>query len=473
MSEPVHEKNPPQPLATKRLSNFKVSGLFGLFDHNIPFNVHEGITILHAPNGYGKTIVLQLLAGFFGGSLKKFRDVWFEEVEITFTDGTYAKIIQRDSTELRDDKGGTYERLYSVSYHTKDTVQTYDRWDYSKSENLDVSKLYLEKISPFIRRYDESSYLDRRTNEIIDKNEAIQRSIDYLPASMRRSNAHPKWLHSIRESIHCKIIDTHRLMVPTKKEAPSQTHWSSKTDPGFIPAVKTYSDDVAAAIERTLAEYATLSSSLDRSFPNRLLSRLQEPTPTLTEASIRKKLSEFEDDRAKYANAGLLLQAEDQSIISQASFDEPTKRILTEYVNDTEKKLAVFKEIYSRLDLFVEIINDRFSFKSISLDRHKGFEFRDIKNRPLKPESLSSGEQHELVLIYDLIFRTQKNTLLLVDEPEISLHIAWQKRVLPDLRRILKLSPMDVVLATHSPQLIAGNLDLTVQLKEPSSERIN
>ena len=77
-------------------------------------------------------------------------------------------------------------------------------------------------------------------------------------------------------------------------------------------------------------------------------------------------------------------------------------------------------------------------------------------------------EQHELVLVYRLLFKTQPGTLLLVDEPEISLHIAWQKRFLSDLRQIITLSPMDVVLSTHSPQLIGGNLDLTVQLEAPA-----
>ena len=60
-----------------------------------------------------------------------------------------------------------------------------------------------------------------------------------------------------------------------------------------------------------------------------------------------------------------------------------------------------------------------------------------------------------------IIREADENTLLLIDEPEISLHIAWQKKFLADLRRIIALSPMDVMISTHSPQLISGNIDLS------------
>ena len=71
-------------------------------------------------------------------------------------------------------------------------------------------------------------------------------------------------------------------------------------------------------------------------------------------------------------------------------------------------------------------------------------------------------------MVYNLIFDTRADTLILIDEPEISLHVAWQKKFLSDIRRIIKLNNVDIMLATHSPQIIGSNLDLTVQLKGPA-----
>ena len=58
----------------------------------------------------------------------------------------------------------------------------------------------------------------------------------------------------------------------------------------------------------------------------------------------------------------------------------------------------------------------------------------------LELEMLSSGEQHELVALYDLLFRVPNNAFILIDEPELSLHVAWQEEFLRDLQEIAKLS---------------------------------
>jgi predicted ATP-binding protein involved in virulence len=59
--------------------------------------------------------------------------------------------------------------------------------------------------------------------------------------------------------------------------------------------------------------------------------------------------------------------------------------------------------------------------------------------------------------------------LILIDEPELSLHVAWQVQFLKDLARVIKLSSFDVLLATHSPQIIDTRWDLTVELKGPDA----
>jgi predicted ATP-binding protein involved in virulence len=66
-----------------------------------------------------------------------------------------------------------------------------------------------------------------------------------------------------------------------------------------------------------------------------------------------------------------------------------------------------------------------------------------------------------------LLFKVQPNSLVLIDEPEISLHVAWQVQFLKDLQEIIKLANFDVLLATHSPDIINDRWDLTVELQGP------
>jgi predicted ATPase len=68
---------------------------------------------------------------------------------------------------------------------------------------------------------------------------------------------------------------------------------------------------------------------------------------------------------------------------------------------------------------------------------------------------MSSGEQQLLILAYEIIFRTHPGTLVIVDEPEISLHIVWQDTLLADLAEMGRVAQVQFLMASHSPTIIA------------------
>jgi predicted ATP-binding protein involved in virulence len=141
--------------------------------------------------------------------------------------------------------------------------------------------------------------------------------------------------------------------------------------------------------------------------------------------------------------------------------------VLALYIEDTEKKLHTFDELQSKLAAFSDIINSKMSStKSIVTDRRKGFLFKTVEGsgQDLSPKQLSSGEQHQVVLFYDLIFRARPDSLILIDEPEISLHVDWQRQFLKDLVRVNTLNKQEFLIATHSPQIIHDRWDLAVPL---------
>ena len=121
-------------------------------------------------------------------------------------------------------------------------------------------------------------------------------------------------------------------------------------------------------------------------------------------------------------------------------------------MEDTRKKLGIFDETYEKIRLFKQILDERFSFKTIGFDPHKGIWAIDKDNDQAIPlPDLSSGEQHELVLIYELLFKVEEGSIILIDEPELSLHVTWQKHFIADLQKIQQLKKLKVVIATHSP----------------------
>ena len=174
----------------------------------------------------------------------------------------------------------------------------------------------------------------------------------------------------------------------------------------------------------------------------------------------------MKNKQKKLANYGLY-ESERQLL----RYNQDDSKALSVYLNDLDKKLSIFDGLVEKLDLFTGILNERrFTFKTIRIDKEKGFYFKTTKSKELELNQLSSGEQHEVVILYELIFKATQNTLVLIDEPEISLHITWQKEFLNDLLRIIKIQNIQVIIATHAPSIINDRWDLVYNLEKVSSK---
>lgn len=441
-----------------RLKTVRINGLFGLFDHAVDLKMIEKITIIHAPNGFGKTVILKMIAGFFGGSLAIFREYDFHTVVFEFDNGN-AVVVRQLQVLAHRVNGYRSTRGYKIEYLVGNTVSRWNPEDMS-AEGRAITPGALERYVPALTRIGPKTY---RTDEGVrlDYNEAVERYWSVLPTAARRGQRHPEWLDAVRDTMACRLIETQRLTI----ERADLSRTIGSENPKSL-AVQSYSDALALSLNKTLAASATLSQSLDRTFPNRILAKMHRP-PEFDEKTIRSRLFDLEEKRARLAKVDLLERSDDGALVSHETFDEVARKILGEYIADTSEKLKVFDDLLGRVELLLDLLNSRFNYKTVAVSRTHGLIFKNLNGVPLDVGSLSSGEQHELILLYNLIFNTKPGTLLLIDEPEISLHIAWQKKFLSDLRRVIAVSPMDVILATHSPQLISGNIDLTIQLKGP------
>ena len=137
--------------------------------------------------------------------------------------------------------------------------------------------------------------------------------------------------------------------------------------------------------------------------------------------------------------------------------------------------------------LLHDIVDERLLFKSLKLEEGP-FEFVADDRSVVPLSALSSGEKHLLFLYYRLIFGDAQlpyrirsdtetgfhniipNTLVMIDEPELSMNVVWQRNFLKDLQRIIELRKFDVLIATHSPEVIYDKWDWTVALGERADD---
>lgn len=261
-------------------------------------------------------------------------------------------------------------------------------------------------------------------------------------------------LKNLRMQIPVHLIRANRLLQEN----------SSKEEQ--IPAVLRYAKELKSLMKNALASSAKLNEELDRSFPKRLIEEVVSQREGLTYERIQYELKILLKKRKALEEIGLLLKGD----MEVADVTEKTPwyilSTLRLYIAESQKKLSVFDELAPRIGLMREIINKRFTYKKMIISQEEGFIFEVPYQEKLKADKLSSGEQNELILIFELLFKAKANALILIDEPEISLHIAWQQSFLEDMEKIAALTGVKLIIATHSPDIINGRWDLTTGLEE-------
>lgn len=266
-------------------------------------------------------------------------------------------------------------------------------------------------------------------------------------------------LQRLEEEVPIYFIDANRLWTERRKE---QTQEAIMT-----PTVLEYAKELGEWMREALAQSNYRGQELDRSFPVRLIAMLNEKEhPALSTDEIRLELSKLEEKRELLEGAGLYPQTKLEAIKELESFDEKIRLVLTLYIEDSKEKLKAFEALATKINLLCKLINKRFSYKVMEVNMKDGFVFKVPTHEVLKADKLSSGEQNELILMFQLLFKCPAHTMILMDEPEISLHIAWQQSFLEDMEEIAKLSQIRMMIATHSPDIINGRWDLTSGLEE-------
>ncbi len=446
--------------ALHRVKSVTVKKLFGLYDHSISLRLDERVTIIHGPNGVGKTMILKLLSALFSGRLHEFGRVPLEHFEVQLTDGTTISVHQeRSQPKAGEDKRPHVPLRLIVEKLGEAPLQEDLKFDLRDRE-LWARRLQMEL--PWLERVDEDRWLDTRSMQYLATSEAISLYSGAVTGNLQKRLAilgEPDWFVNIRAQVNVHIIETQRLL----RLAPSDSISPRRMASAMVPTVRDYAKDLQLRVTETLARYASESQSLDQSFPQRLL---RARTTELSIADIKTRMAELDAKRAKLKSIGLLDDnaAYPFDITSLDNLDGTQRSVMTLYVQDTAQKLGVLDDLSRRVELLRDNVNGKFKHKSIKFDRDNGFTASGAYGVRLDLDALSSGEQHELVLLYDLLFRVQPNTLVLIDEPELSLHVLWQKRFLPDLLEIVKTARFDALVATHSPFIVGSHHSLMVSL---------
>ncbi len=416
---------------TMKIRKISVKGLFHTFDHEIRFN-DSGIAIIIGENGIGKTTLLQIINSIFTKKFDFLFTIDFNLIEIFFS---------RIKWSITKDDDGNININNPI-----------------KNDSFTIKPIN-ERDAYFMRRFleqiNEDEWFDRRIGRPVTRDEIIKRyGQDPIAQSER-----PIWFDELITENRVMFIQTQRLY---------KTEYNNERDHRKLEyMVDAYSNELVDLLRKNNTAFTSTSIQLDSTFPIRLLKVLKKPKEVEYVSKVIDEINSLNQYRSLLSAVGIIDKQDDEVINkSLETLNNPSAlSILDLYITDNKQKLDVFRYTAQKLNLLLQIINKRFKHKHLFIDKETGFVIKsESENKDIAVKNLSSGEQNELIIFYNLLFKTTKGDIVLIDEPEISLHIAWQQQLIADLKEIAKETGISLLIATHSPDIIGDNWNLVQTL---------
>lgn len=427
-------------------------GILGEYDHDFSIGAEDDFVILYGPNGVGKTKFLEVVHSLSRLQVYRLEKLPFDSARLTYSDGTRLA-VERQADE---------QKPLGVSIHfvLDRPGQQKVVWDYAEDEAVQ----FIRKRSPF-EPITEDLWQDPSDGEVIHFNELVAR---YGPRTRARNSFRstvPAELEDFVSQVPSFLIETQRLRTD-EYQGREESTWLGRPHerPHARSRIKKQAQHISSLLNEAQTEHSRITQRLDRTFPNRVL-RAAQQGPSLDASAIRERYDVQNDFRSRLGKVASVSLDVELSLPPDGELEPWALALLDLYLDDAHTKLEPFNDLLDKIELLEQIINGRLLRKRLAVTDQEGLTvIHSETDRPIQLESLSSGEQHEIILMIDLLFQVPKGAVVLIDEPEISLHVAWQLAFIPDVKKIADLVGFRFVVATHSPQIINDDWDRAKRL---------
>lgn len=430
------------------INEFSILGLFG--KENVTLKFDKTVNIFIGENGLGKTTILNCMYFLLHGEYEKLVSIPFSQIIMRFKDNKEYIISKADILSFVDDSSSNKRYRYREIYpYIEEIVNQY-------SNNIAI--IHDEDIQDII-----VMHLAKRIG--IPYPQARMAVLSYISNFDYNLKGNAKRIKELREKISNSVSE--RIIYLT-----------------------TY-----RRIEKDYSEYFNIEKERFRSVEADMLIRFGMKDVTKSINSILEIISD-KTNQGFNKMTGILL-----SKYARSSFNERNRRKtidisllkivldrLGKQIDDEDKKnileLVESKRIYQSehqylQDLIDELIN---SYNRLKIYDEKITGFTDTCNKYLNNKSfvynpseitlklfskddnselelsmLSSGEKQIVSLFSRLYLESERKCILLIDEPELSISMRWQKMILPDIVRSNNCNLLITV--THSPFIFDNEFD--------------
>nr|WP_241024160.1 AAA family ATPase [Burkholderia sp. Ac-20365] len=448
----------------KTLTKFEIKGLHGVFSYRLPQEGRkfDDTVILYGENGSGKTTLLRIIFHLLSaapkrGHLTELRKIPFERIGIWFSDGSTVSAIREG------------EVIHSpIRYRVRRAGGTSVTYRHIPDE---IRERLRETVFNHERHVAEGKIQWRRTvkEEFEAEYKRLFRDSDEA--------AHHEYLSALAQvAPHSYYISTERQILSDHLEVTDEQVYRQRTETRgeLIASTRsTYLKQALAAGSRAIHNEVFKAANVGGADSNEVYKRLVSMLASTNLGSngkqpdlpaVLQQLRALRVRNRSFAMLGLMPNFDMQGIFpilrnAETPNQEIIQLVIKPYIDSVNKRLDALEPVHRMIRTFLRSLNEFFSNKTITFRTGIGFRILGFKDEPLAPEQLSSGEQQLLLIFCNVLASRSGPSLFIVDEPEISLNVKWQRNLIDALRKIIAGADAQLLIATHSIELLTQHSD--------------
>lgn len=467
------------------ISFITIYGLFGDISNKVEVDFEKNVQIFTGENGTGKTTILNIIYNTLKGNSKALYDLPFDLIILEFKNGK-SLLLKREwfsktQINLNDLEGTKFTKLMldflSISYDAGERGENKER-----SNNL--RRIKRSSYNHFYI-FDKLSLLDKELLDCRIDDEKLQQeylgddTLDYHYSNIEELDIEYIEEYEMRIALYYYILlnfyKENIIYFPTYRRIEEELYDISEKKSSLYRGVGKELLEKKDLISFGLSDVAELIESIENEIKDfslegysqintQLLSYMLSPAP-ITDKMIQKINDEDIVNIVLSRMEGNTLKTEEKDIlknklnnINALDKHSETDKVIIYFIYKLIERYEMKSEREEAIKTFVEVCNKYLVNKYFDYNQSK-IKIEVLNNETgeeIKLKNLSSGEKQIVAAFSKFILKDSSSSIVILDEPELSLSVEWQMMFLPD---ILKYSGCTKLIAvTHSPFTYRNNL---------------